>query len=92
MVHVNGKTFGAGEFVQMDDNYFTNCRFNDGCTIIYTGGDFEWTNCQFGKISISFAGAAQRALKFASHFGIVPPPQAQPPVPHGIPGSSKGEH
>ena len=90
MVHVNGKTFGAGEFVIMDDSYFTNCSF-DGCTIIFSGGDSEWANCAFGQINISFAGAAQRTLNFARHFGIIGEPQKQP-LAQGIPGSSKGEH
>ena len=38
---VDGRTFGPGEIVTMDNRLFQNCVFDD-CTLVYAGGGFGW--------------------------------------------------
>ena len=69
----------TGSVVQMDGNHFENCSITDS-VLVYSGGDFSWTNCQFANCQIRMIGPAQRAIQFLQFFGMVPqqvPPTAE---------------
>lgn len=69
----------AGTVVQMDGHHFENCSISNS-VLVYSGGDFSWTNCQFGNCQIRLVGPAQRAIQFLQFFGVVPqqvPPKAE---------------
>jgi len=86
---IENKTFGPGTIVFMDNKHFIRCRFSN-CMIIYGGGEWGWTECNFESAQISFTGTAQRVISFAQSLGVIGQPALQ--APQGIPGSSKGEH
>ena len=57
--------------LQMDDHHFEDCTITQ-CILVFSGGDFSWTNCKFVNCQIRFVGAAGKTLNFMKHFGIVP--------------------
>ena len=74
MNHIDGKTFGDGDTVTLDDCTFTNCTFR-GCAIVYNGGVTQWSNCQFDTCQIILGDAANRTKLVLEGFGfkIIPP-------------------
>lgn len=46
----------------MDGKLFLRCRF-ENCSLIYTGGEFGWTDCHFGVNVFHLKGAAQKTVK-----------------------------
>ena len=66
----------TGSVVQMDGHHFENCTIANS-VLVYGGGDFSWTNCQFAQCQIRLIGPAQRAIQFLQFFGMVPQ-QAEP--------------
>ena len=67
MIPVEGQVF-ENITIMMDNKYFMACSFS-GCTLIYTGGDFGWTDCKFDICILQFEGAALRSAKYLHHFG-----------------------
>jgi hypothetical protein len=61
----------TGSVVQMDGHHFENCSVTN-CVLVYSGGDFSWTNCQFANCQIRLIGSAQRAIQFLQFFGMLP--------------------
>ncbi len=57
--------------LQMDDHHFEDCTITQ-CLLVFSGGDFSWTNCKFVNCQIRFVGAAGKTLNFLKHFGMVP--------------------
>ncbi len=56
--------------LQMDDHHFEDCTITQ-CILVFSGGDFSWTNCKFVNCQIRFVGAAGKTLNFLKHFGMV---------------------
>lgn len=75
----------TGTVMQMDGHHFENCSIANS-VLIYAGGDFSWTNCQFVNCQIRLIGAAQRAVQFLQLFGMVP---QQAPTTAEAAGSSQ---
>jgi hypothetical protein len=69
----------TGAILAIDDKNFINCQFIN-CTLIYSGGDFAWTNTKFENCRITLAGAAQRTAAVMATFGIIKPPLQQVPL------------
>ena len=65
MSYVRGKTF-KNDVVPLDGTHFIKCQFV-GCTMIYSGGDWSWTECKFEECTINLQGAAQRTAAFLKH-------------------------
>ena len=59
------------QVVQIDNHHFENCTIVQS-VLVFSGGDFSWTNCRFANCQIRFTGAAQRTIQFLRHFGMVP--------------------
>ena len=57
--------------LQMDGHHFENCTITQ-CVLVFSGGDFSWTNCKFVNCQIRFVGAAGKTINFLKHFGMVP--------------------
>ena len=47
--------------VELDDNEFENCTFND-VIFGYSGGDLKFTNCTIGSFRFQFGGALGTGL------------------------------
>ena len=60
----------SGITVAIDDKHFVNCRFKN-CKLIYSGGDYAWTETTFENCEVTLAGAAQRTLNLLGSFGMV---------------------
>ena len=63
-----------GTSVGIDDKHFVNCRFTN-CALLYSGGDFAWTNTQFENCNLQLSGAATRTVTFLTQLGIKELPQ-----------------
>ena len=61
----------SGSVVQMDGQHFENCSISNS-VLVYSGGEFSWTNCQFANCQIRLIGSAQRAILFLQFFGMLP--------------------
>lgn len=79
MQHVENKE-DSGITVVVDDKHFINCRYRN-CTMVYSGGDFSWTNSTFENCQFRLEGAAQRTAALMGQLGIMPPKPMQPPPP-----------
>jgi hypothetical protein len=77
----------VGKAITIDEKHFVNCRYKN-CTIIYSGGDFAWTNTTFENCQINLSGAAQRTANLLGTFGVIPPSGTTLP-PSGQFGFSK---
>lgn len=56
----------TGVVVQLDNNSFSDCRF-DGCRMVYSGlGPVSLQGCSFSNVSWEFAGGAQNTISFLS--------------------------
>lgn len=75
----------SGSVLQMDGYHYENCTIANS-VLIYSGGDFSWTNCQFMQCEIRLIGPAQRAVHFLQLFGMVP---QQAPTTAAAAGSSQ---
>jgi hypothetical protein len=52
--------------VPLDGNRFVDCTFLE-CTLVYRGGELPlMVNCRLDRCQIIFAGAAARAVEFAT--------------------------
>lgn len=79
MQHLIGVSQRGGT-VTIDDKFFTDCSFV-GCTLIYTGADFDWKNTVWDDCDLLLAGPAQRTRGILEKFGyslqkashVVPP-------------------
>lgn len=67
MTSIEHQTF-ENVTIFLDDKYFIDCSF-EGCTLIYTGGDFSFLDCKMGLSVLKFDGPAFRTAKFMFHFG-----------------------
>ena len=68
---VNNKT------ITLDEKHFVNCVYTN-CTVLYSGGDWAWTNTRFENCQFTFSGAAQRTANLLGNIGVI-----KPPVPQG---------
>lgn len=59
------------QIIQLDNHHFENCTVTN-CVLVFSGGDFSWTNSHFTSCQLRLIGAAQRTITFLRHFGIVP--------------------
>ncbi|MBI2820727.1 MAG: hypothetical protein HYX74_00750 [Acidobacteria bacterium] len=75
----------SNSVLQMDGYHYENCVINNS-VLVYGGGDFSWTNCQFVNCQIRMVGPAQRAIQFLQFFGMVP---QQVPAKAEVAGSSQ---
>ena len=57
-IYVKNETIRK-DTVPLDGHHYIKCKFID-CTILYSGGDWNWTECSFEKCNFKFEGAAQR--------------------------------
>jgi len=81
----------TGVTMTLDDKNFINCRFKN-CTLLYSGGDYAWTNTTFENCPINLAGSAQRTLNLLANFGLLKPGQVQQgPLPTPQPPTPKTE-
>ena len=62
----------SGVTISLDDKPFINCRFTN-CTLIYSGGDYAWTNTNFDNCPLQLSGAAQRTATLLGNFGALNP-------------------
>jgi len=62
-----------GKTITVDEKHFVNCRYKN-CTIIYSGGDFGWTNTTFEGCALTLAGSAQKTVNLLTLFGVIKPP------------------
>lgn len=69
MKEVKGLTF-ENQTLYLDDTYYLECKITQ-CSLIYTGGDFGWTDTTFDRCLIKFEGAAHRSLLVINSFGGV---------------------
>ena len=67
---IDGKTLNK-TIVQIDGHHFENCVITN-CVLVYSGGDFSWTNCVFTNNQIRMVGAAQKTLSYLKHLGLTP--------------------
>lgn len=89
MENIIGKTF-HNQAISLDDKNYVRCKFAK-CELVYTGGDYGVTDCQFDEIKLTFAGAAGRVMALLHQVGILPPPQAMP-VAAQMPQGSGATH
>lgn len=47
----------SGKSVAIDEHHFVNCKYSN-CDVIYSGGDYAWTNTKFENCRFSFSGSA----------------------------------
>jgi hypothetical protein len=57
-----------GTTVVLDNHSFVRCKFTD-CYLLYSGGDYAWTETTFNNCRLGLQGAAQRTAAFLTHFG-----------------------
>jgi uncharacterized protein YjbI with pentapeptide repeats len=63
MAEFRDRTFSDGEIVDVDDNRFIDCRF-DNAQLRYAGGEHpHFENCQVEDIGWYFTGAALRTIQ-----------------------------
>jgi len=79
----------SGKTVTIDEKHFVNCRYKN-CTVIYSGGDYGWTNTTFENCQMTLAGAAQRTAALLGNFGLIPPSGGTVPVGGQSPKKSNG--
>ena len=71
----------TGSVVVLDDTSFVNCKFKN-CQLLYSGGDYAWTNTMFENCQVGLQGAAGRTAALLNNFGWKPPqPGIAIPVP-----------
>jgi len=57
--------------IQIDGHHFENCVISNS-VLVYAGGDFSWTNCEFTNNEVRMVGAAQKTLTYLKHLGLTP--------------------
>jgi hypothetical protein len=60
----------SGLTVTLDEKHFINCHFTN-CRLVYTGGDYAWTDTTFEGCQVALAGAAQRTANLLGTFGAL---------------------
>jgi hypothetical protein len=70
----------TGITITLDEKHFVNCHFTN-CKLIYSGGDYAWTDTKFESCQVTLAGAAQRTANLLGNFGMMKPPDVPPDVP-----------
>jgi hypothetical protein len=75
---IENKT-NTGVTVTIDDKHFVNCRFKN-CVLVYSGGDYGWTETSFENCQVTLSGPAERTAGFLGRFGIAKPPDRQQPI------------
>ena len=59
----------TGTTLIMDGKHFLRCHLTK-CTLIYSGGDFAWTESSFQNCEIRLEGPAQRTAAFMNAFHL----------------------
>jgi len=80
----------SGKTVTIDEKHFVNCRYKN-CTVIYSGGDYGWTNTTFENCQMTLAGAAQRTATLLGNFGLIPPSGSAVPLGGQFPKKPGGD-
>jgi hypothetical protein len=73
----------SGKTITLDEKHFINCRFTD-CKLVYSGGDYGWTDTTFENCQVTLAGAAQRTATLLGSFGALGPGGAPQRPAHGV--------
>jgi hypothetical protein len=68
-----------GITVVVDEKHFVKCKFKD-CTLIYSGGDYAWTETTFENCRVTLSGSAQRVANFLGTMGVLKPGNQMVPV------------
>ncbi len=79
MTKYEGKTLANATF-SVEESFFLNCVLRE-CDLFYSGGDFDWTNCQFENCRWHFRGPSGKTMQLMQTLGMLKPPQALPPSP-----------
>ena len=82
MTTVENKT-SAGETITLDDKHFVNCKF-ERCTILYSGGDFTFTNTSLKECPVTLTGPAQRTAYLLGTIGALKPGGFIPALPWNV--------
>jgi len=72
------KKFNAQDIVIDGKTVYVNCTFTK-CHFYYSGGDFQFINCQLQEPTVTFTGEAGKTFAFMQMVGMIN--QAQPPQP-----------
>lgn len=56
------------ETLLMDGKNFIECTITN-CTLIFSGGDYAWTDTEFDMCILQFVGEAARTISFLGYFG-----------------------
>jgi hypothetical protein len=70
------QNFQGKSFI-LEDVVFVSCKLHD-CDLYYSGGDFEWTNCQFENCRFHWRGPAKNAVTLLQVLGALQLPQTPP--------------
>ena len=78
----------SGKTVTVDEKHFVNCKYRN-CTVLYSGGDFGWTNTTFENCQFSLLGPALKTASFLAFTGVIKQPMTMTnqsaPKPSGPP-------
>lgn len=63
----------------LDGHYYLRCKFSN-CRLVFSGGDYGWSETSFDNTTIHWNGAAHRTIEVAKAFGLTlqAKPQEQP--------------
>jgi len=67
----------TGITVTVDDKHFVNCHFTN-CKLLYSGGDYAWTDTKFENCQVTLTGAAQRTANLLGSLGVIQKPPDEP--------------
>ena len=62
----------------LDEHAFFNCKLTN-CTLIYSGGSFEFVNMQLENCQWKFRNDAGMTIALLASIGMLKPGQAPPP-------------
>jgi hypothetical protein len=81
----------SGKTIAIDEKHFVNCKYIN-CTVIYSGGDWSWTNTTFENCRFNLAGPAQKTATLLGHLGVLPQGGTIPPTgSFGFPKKPEGQ-
>jgi hypothetical protein len=76
MTKYEGRTFSKQVFV-LEECWFINCVLRE-CSLVYSGGPFEFENTTFDNCQWKFRGQAKDTMQLLSMIGLLKAGQAPP--------------
>jgi hypothetical protein len=69
----------------LDEHAFFDCKLTN-CTLVYSGGSFEFQNVQLDNCQWKFRNDASLTLQLLMSIGMIKPGQTPPPSTQGMSG------